>query len=529
MNPRPIAQRSPGTPPQFGISTRMAWGIACAVPALAACLVTPWTHHAFAVWDFGELLPLLREGDGLVGTVKALAEYYRSDGRANYLTYLQIAATWEFAGDAPVGWQLQRAILMVGMGVGVVLAGRRMGATATAAGLGGLLATVGASAMEGWSLLMGEPLAAILLLGMLLLAVGYRDAPRWRGRAVALGLLALAVMQTKEVLGLCIPSMVALALCRDADGTLRWPRWDARTRWLGIAMALALVAELSLLLPALADLGANGYASDYGSAGLGAGRAARLVLTMLLPTWYAESGAGAILYPANLTAAILLLAGTATWWRERRRGVPALVLLGVLPVFGAMVYAPWPRYAPFYGLPFWLGGLALLVAAGSVMARRSRAGRLAALVLLAGSSLFAAIAMDRALKERQAHADLAEQLVGALPGWPGVDSLFVVSAGAGARRWPVTGPELHRYAIALGVPATSVPPVVDISCQEAATRLTTGLSRAGLINSVQSCGPLPIRTGVHVASYHYRDWISLARVRDSVLLESLVPGLVPRP
>jgi len=505
-----------------------AWLAAIALPLLVLVLVAPWVRQAFAVWDFGELLPLLRGRDGFLAAIRTLAEYYRADGRANYLTYAQIALTWRIAGDSALAWQAQRAVMMIVPAFLFVLAARRMGAAPVSAGLGGALVILGASAMEGWTLLMGEPLAVALLLGMVLLAVGYRDAARWRGRAALLGVLALAVMQTKEVLGVCIPFVVLLALCHEPGGGLRLPRRDSRTLWLTGSLALSLGLELAILVPALGQLQAEGYAGGYGAEGMGLARVGSLILAMQLPMWFNASGIGSLLYPANAAVCLLLLLAGWRVIRTRPAWLPGALVLGILPVVGAFVYAPWPRYAPFYGMPFWFGGAGLIVAGGTVLARSSRGGEVAAVLLLATAVGFSAIAADRALKERHAHSALAEALVEDLARWSGVDSVFVVGPATGPRRWPVTGPELRRYAVAFGKEGEASPPILDLSCEEAAARLRAGLSRAALINSAQSCGPLPIRTGLHMARYRFRDWLDLTAIRDSVVLESLVPSLVPR-
>lgn len=498
------------------------------IPLLALLLVAPWARQAFAVWDFGELLPLLAGGEGFVEAIRSLAEYYRADGRANYLTYAQIALTWQVAGDSAIAWQVQRALLMILPAVLFVIVSWRLGGTPVVAGLGGLLVTLGASAMEGWTLLMGEPLAVVLLLLMVVAAAGYRESGKWRGRAVWIGCLALAVMQTKEVLGVCIPPVVVLAICLEPGRGIRMPRMDRRTFWLAGALAVALMLELAVLLPALTHLQAEGYAGGYGADGLGLARVGSLALAMQLPMWFSGSGLGTLLYPANAAVCLLLLLGAGRFLRTRPLRAPGILILGVLPLIGALIYAPWPRYAPFYGLPFWFGGAGLIVAAGSVLSRRSRGGAIAATGLLVVAVGFTAIAADRALKERHAHSALAEVLVQELPDWSGVDSVFVVGPPTGPRRWPVTGPELHRYAVAFGAGADTPPPMVEISCGEAAARLRDGLYRAVLLNSAQSCGPLPIRTGIHVARYQYRDWLNFSIVPDSVVLESLVPSLVPR-
>lgn len=504
------------------------WVLAMLVPILALAVAAPWVREPFAVWDFGELLPVLRGSDGALGAVSALAEYYGADGRANYLTYAQIAATWLVAGDSELGWQFQRAFFMLAVGGLFVLVGWRMGAAPLAASLGGLLATLAASAMEGWALLVGEPLGVVLLLAMALVSAGYRDRVHWKASAILLGVLALGVMQAKEILGVCIPVLVVLAACSDPLGRLRAPRWDVRTRWLVGSMAVALAIELSIFLPVLGDLAAEGYAGGYGQGPVGGGRLIGLALAMTLPTWFSSSLAGSLLYPANAAAALLLIFGAAAWLRSRSPGAPAVLLLALLPLVGAATYAPWPRYAPFYGMPFWVASAGLIVACATVLLKLGRVAGIVAVGLMWVAVGFTAMVADRSLKERHAHAAVAEAIVREMPGWPAVDTVLMAVPNRGPRRWPVTGPELARYAVALDPSAPSPPPMIDVPCEEVVTRLRGGLQRVALLSDPQPCGPLPIRTGVHVRRYRYLDWVTLSWFPDSVVVESLVTGLLGR-
>lgn len=515
-----------GATPGSSLRVEWAWLLAFLVPLLALLLVRPWVREPFAVWDFGELLPVLRQSSGLFDAIVDLGRYYGADGRANYLTYAQITLTWVVAGDNPIGWQVQRALFMLVAATLFVGVARRAGATPGAAAAGGLLAVIGASAMEGWTLLVGEPLAAILLLGIAWLAMGYRDAKRWKGRGILLGLLALGVLQAKEVLGVCLPVLVVVALCADHQGVLRIPRRDARSLWLVAIMTVALVVELAILLPALGALSTEGYASGYGQGGLADGRFGDLALAMTLPSWFASSSAGALLYPANAAAAILLVCGAALWIRRRPRSFHLALLLALLPLLGAAVYAPWPRYAPFYGFPFWLGSLAAVVASTTMLQRAGRFGRRAGLGLLLVAAAFAAMVSDRSLKERHAHAAVAELIVEDLPAWAGVDTVLVVVPASGPRRWPVTGPELRRYAGAIRPAAGTPPLMMDITCEAAAGRLASGLRRAALVSDPRPCGPLPARTALHLRAYRYLDWVDFRWRHDTVAVESLVPALL---
>jgi hypothetical protein len=199
-----------------------------------------------------------------------------------------------------------------------------------------------------------------------------------------------------------------------------------------------------------------------------------------------------------------------------------------LPLIGAAAYAFWPRYSAFYGIPFWAGAAGLLVAGASAVERRGGIGRVVAPAALALIVVFSAIVADRTVREKRAFAGVAEDIARAIPAWPGVDSLLMAVPAQGNRRWPVTAGELERYAIALGLPESGVPPSLDISCEQMVARFRAGLARVALINDAGPCGRLPVRTGLHVRAYRYLDWLSFRWIRDSVLVESLVPAIVAR-
>lgn len=502
--------------------------LALGLPLMALLVLRPWVPAPFPIWDTGEILPLLHGSNGVLDAVSRLVEYYRPQGRANHLTYLQLALTWSWAGSNPVGWQLQRAALMLGMGLGLSGLAWRLGAPPLLAGLGGLVLLLSVSPVEGWLYLMGEPLGVCLLLAAFALALGYGTTPRWRRDALLLAALALAVLLTKEIMGAALVPVVVAACCHDGTGGWRWPVLDPRTRWLVSALAVVLVLEVLLLAEVLWFAGDGRYAAAYSAEGLGPARVFRLAAAMLLPAWFATSGSGAMLYPSNLLALGLLVIGLVVAWRQRIRPSVAMVA-AVLPLVGALVYAPWPRYSAFYGIPFVVGSISLLIAAATVISRQGRAAAAAVAGAMAVLTVFLAMVADRSVKERHAMAGVAEEIALALPRWPGVDSLLMVVPAAGPRRWPVTAVELRRYTLAVAPDTLSGAVPRDITCEELALRLQSGISRVAVVSDARPCGPLPIRTGVHVRAYRYLDWLTFRYLTDSVAVETLVPSVAARP
>src|SRR5690606_7629508 len=211
-----LPQPSDGLPSALGLPPRAWWIV---LPTLLALFVfTPWVPSAFPVWDYAEMLPLMRQSDGVLDAFQQLAAFTRQDGRANYLTYLQIALTWGIAADNPVGWQVQRAIFMLILGGSFAITAHRLGATGSASALGCLLAFLTVSGTEGWLFLMGEPLAAIFLLWMILILQSDR-LMRGTSGPVLVALLSLGIVMSKEFLVILIPFALLIgAAWRRYDG-----------------------------------------------------------------------------------------------------------------------------------------------------------------------------------------------------------------------------------------------------------------------------------------------------------------------
>ena len=493
-----------------------AWSLAALVPCLSLLVTRPWNPGAFPVWDYAELLPLLRASHGFWGAVQTLAHFNRADGRANYLAYAQFALSWGVAGDHPVGWQWQRAIFMLGAAALLVLA----------AALSGLLFCLAVPSTEGWLFLMGEPLALMLLLLFVLAAAGYRGSYAWRSRALLLALLAGLVMLTKEVLGVCLPLLVLFALCWEPDGFQR-PRFGARERWLFGCLLVVLLLEALSVRAALHDAVPQGYASAYGSGTLGLGRLATLFQAMLLPTRFVSAGAATLLYPANLAFLLVLVLGLAQpasgtlrprgwgWW-------PAGLL--AFPLIGALTYALWPRYSAFYGIPFFAASAGLFLAAASWIERSHRVGRWVALVLGIAAIGYSAMVADRVIREKHALSALAVMIAQSFSRAPRLDTLLLVSPRQGGRRWPVSARGLGHYAVAIGEPDSVLPVMREAPCEDIARRLGRPLGRNAILNDQNPCGPLPSRTFAWRTEIRYRDWVSFAPLRDTVQVEILAPS-----
>lgn len=510
------------TPAMRAIGPRWIWWLAIASPLLALLVTQPWHASAFPVWDFAEMLPILRGAEGPVDAFSRLAAFTRSDGRANYLTYLQIVGTWAIVGEDALGWQWQRALLMLSLGTAFVITVRRLGGTPFAAASGALMLVLAVPGTEGWLLLSGEPLAAILLLAVVILG---RSAPT----PATLTLLLLATFGTmlaKEVVGVLLPTALLVAICWDPRRGLDW-RWPRRTLgWLTAGLGAVLVVEAGSVIAAIRDARPDAYATQFQPGVDRLTRVPQLFEAMLLPVRYLSSTSAGLLYPANAAFLLLLLGGGIVWWRqrapsERRGGAFLALLLLSLPVIGAITYAFWPRYSAFYGIPFALGGAGLLSLALTQLKQRGWNGRVATAGATVVVLLFTAFASARTVAERQAFANLALVAVQQLGRMPEVDTVLVVKAGPGRNRWPITGPELARYAAAMRIDPSGIPVMLDSSCPDVAARLRAPLGRLAILNDQNACGSLPAVSHRFQAAADYFDWLSLAQRPDTLRLELL--------
>jgi len=472
------------------------------------------------------MLPLLRPTHNLWSALVALVHFTRADGRANYLTYVQLAATWRAAGDNPVGWQWQRAALMLAVGCLCVLVVRRVGGSAIAAAIAGVLLTIAVPSTEGWLFIMGEPLAVILLFAMVLIGADYPTATHWRGRAVGIAILAALVMLSKEVVGVCLPAVVIFIVCWSSEHGFRRPRLGERERWLGVLLLLVLIGEAWSVRSALAAAAPAAYATSFGRSGLHAGTMATLFQAMLLPARFSSARAASDWYPANFAFLALLVIGFLSSVRRAasRRDLWCWAIgLVSFPVIGAFIYAWWPRYSAFYGIPFLAGSVGLMAAAATEIQRHNRAGKWLVAVLGLVTVTYTAAVSRRTVEDKRAIANLAAAIVRSFPRQPRLDTLFMVVPRQSGRRWPVTSDELRRYAIALQVPDSAVPVMRDATCEEITSRLALPLGDNAVLNDRNPCGPLPIVTVNWEAVAPYPDPWSWRRREDTLGIQLLAP------
>ena len=510
--------------------SRRDWWLASLAPFLGLLLFRPWVRQAFPVWDYPDVLGILRNNPGVFDGAGAIAVWNRPAGRATYLSYLHYSTTWSLVGADAVGWQIARAIIMLTTGVLLVWVARRLGATPVAAAVAAGVWAVAATSTEGWLLLAGEQIGTLFLLLTALVAAGYTTSPAWKLRGVLMAVLCACVMFAKETVALCLPLVVLLAVCWDPEQGVRRPRFGPRERWLGALLLLVVALGVWQVGSAVSGAMSNSYASAFGREGLDGNRAVILFQAMFLPARFASAGIGTTFYPANL--AFLLLVALGLLMAARDQVAPTgwgWLVAGLLlfPIIGALVYALWPRYTSYYGIPFFTGSALLLALVATRVERRGISGRVIVAVLGVIAMLFTGLASARTVRHRNATASLAARITGELSGNPRLDTLLVVTPRQGGRRWPVNASELTSYAMFMGIPDSMIPVMRDASCEEIVSRLQRPLGRSAVLNDQNPCGRLPGQTRTWEEDLNYLDWTSWRRIPLSMRVDLLAPSWAP--
>lgn len=477
---------------------------------LAFVLYEPMRHRPFEILDFSEFLPLLKAHDSWIERFLALAQYYVHDqGRTNILPYAAIALKWELFGSNVVAWQVARFLQMLVIAAAAYGLCRRLGAGRAGSGWASALLITGGSASDAWlRLTMGEPLGLMFLLGSLELAVRYQDTPSWHRRANGIALLLGAMVLCKETLAATIPCVLSIAACRHKDGTYEWPGWSLRTTGLAIRI-LVVMGALGVTIALVATTASReAFASQYGRLSPSIPSSLITFFLFLLPSRFGLDPAGVSL-PANLAFLALLVGG---WWlrlRSRDSGSGTPILMGgllLVPLAGAVVYAPWPVRELFYGLPFMIAPILLLALAITSLEQRARAVGASAQVLCAGILVLTSLQAHHLSQFRTARQEVNYDLMTILSSLRDQDSAFVALQSTFPEAWRGPGPALMRYGRAIS-PGGTMPVVVNARCEEiptilAADRTTT--ARA-VVSYSNTCGPLPRPTRRISRHFRYYD------------------------
>jgi hypothetical protein len=516
--------------------TRETIALATLLVALSLVLFRPWVSRPFDVLDFSEFLPFLTGNAGAWGRFVAFVRYYAGEhGRLNVLSYAGLVAKWSVLGASPVLWQWARVLEMGLVVAGFYALARRLALRPAPALAAASLFVASRLSSEAWfRMTMGEPLGLLLALGALLLATTWRDHPKEVWRVVSAGvLMALAILAKEMLIGL-LPIVWFVGIARDADGWLTRPTFGPEQRRL---------MALSGLLPLLAFCAVALVATNGGNGGFtdlyGRNPTRFLRLLDLLPRpWILQGERGGVMafsLPGNALFLAILIAG---WWAEARhpeRRRHALGVLGIalaLTVTFACLYLPWPYTYHYYAIPFFLGpallfGMAVQTLAdeGPTPARVTAGAHLLLILLIAPGT---AEATSVTIAMQQVNGELA----GTLGIAPRATRIIVARTRPPPQAWMGTAATLRRYALATGI-ARSLPPGLDLTCQDANEVLQHPLGGTIFITYRAVCGSLP-DPSVHVA-HTYRvvgvSWSGIAISDDSIAADVLIglDGMNPPP
>jgi hypothetical protein len=499
------------------------------VAGLAFFLYLPTRQRPFDLLDFSEFLPLLTAHNSWSDQFLALARYYLQDqGRTNVLPYGAITLKWGLFGNSVVSWQLARFIQMLIIVAGVYHLCRRLGASWSGAGWGSLLLVTAGSATDAWTrLTTGEPLGLMFLLAALGMAERFQQNPRWQRRANAIAMLLAGMVLCKETLVAAVPFLLAIAWCRQPDGTYAWSGRSTRN----IGLAVRTLGVMMILGLAIALIAANAhteaFASQYGRETPSFLSSVVTFVLFLLPSRTGLEPASASL-PANL--AFLALVGQG-WWLQLRRDRPSnstAILLGALllfPLAGTLVYAPWPLRELFYGLPFMITPAVLLARAVTSVEQRGGVARWLAQLTCAGIVAFTALQAHHLSRYKTARQEVNYSLATTLASLAGGDSGFVALKSTFAEGWRGPGPALMRYG-RLMAPTGVMPIVVNVRCDDIPRILSIVRNETtrALISYSNTCGPLPNRSHHIAQGFVYYD-----PARWSLKLDSLGADVIILP
>jgi hypothetical protein len=516
--------------PSGGAAGRWRWVAAgTALLALALVMYRPWVPRPFDTLDFSEFLPLLTGADGPVDRFAALTRYYIGEhARLNLASYAALAFKWSAFGGNVALWQWSRFLqmLLLVASVGLVLRKLRVGPLGAFAGAG--LFVVAKVAGEAWTrLTMGEPLGILAILAALWLSIGWRTSPHADRRALLVALLSGIAVLAKEMVAGMLPFVWLIALTTDGDGRFTAPRLDAPARrWLLLATGLPILLFGAAALLALHG-GSQSFTSIYGDSGGGAGRFLRL----LARPWLLQGTrieAEALVLPANTLFALLLLLGIRVGTADPERR-PAFLWAGTgaigLSFALAVLYAPWPYFNFYYGLPFLLGPALLLgLGVDALAARGGKAGWAAgiaatAMLLASAPSTAHTAAFNLALQQVNGEA------VTTFARFPKAERIVLASRDMVHLAWAGTAPTLRRYALATGA-ADTLPAAVDLPCPEVGELLSRGATGIVYLTYHHACGPFPATTARfgRTFTYGYITWAGGGIERDSVVLDLLYLG-----
>jgi hypothetical protein len=498
-----------------------------AVMLLFALLIyTPWARVPFTMLDYSEFLPLLRRSNSFMDGLGNLVSYYRSHGRTSYLAYAQLAANWTLFGARPVAWNMMVFSYMFAAAAAAWFLLVRLGCRYLTATAAASLLIAATPAIPGWQRPSGEPLALLFFCSALLLAHSYSTARQWRTRCVLLLFALLAIGLSKDLLA-PIAAVPVIVACFWEDG-LRWPRRSPRNVALLSGAVLIAAALAFIIVSAQLGRAPNAYTSGYRLANVSPEWVVTVYLLMLLPATSAFTVPQMVANVALITACVLGWTVRAEQTPGRSRLVRLVSLLGFV-LLGALLYAPVAWFSPLYGLPFFLGTVALLAGA---LARAAQGPHAVRWLVRAAAAIAILIAAGVAFNQSRfevAERRLDGRISNVLRSAPNLDSVLIAVPAVNPWRWAQQSAVLVRYAHDRGDLANEAVGTRDIDCGSLHADSLPG-GRVLLINLREKCQPLPIPAGQLEERYTILQPLPITRVlRAQYVLLGADASESPRP
>lgn len=516
-------------------STRDRSRAASALFALAAILII-WTVYRpdrvrpLDFLDFGEFVPLLKLKQGWWAQLAAVVDYNLTQhGRVNIVQVIAAVLKWKVFGNWTPGWQLAQAATMGGVVVLSWLLLRRLGATAFGAAVGASIFLFAPAAARGWiRVTVAEPVGMIAVLGLALRATQFQQRARWTRDVWWFVLGTLFVLQTKELMAPALLIPLTLALTMQTNGFLSRPQWSRRNVILVVAVGIATIVTLIPLAFVYLNASSIAFASQYGSGSQSLGGLIVIWLSTLVPFVVVPSRPS-VMWAGAVTGFLGIIA--SGWWIASHNPAyrsNARRLFGgsiVIPLLGALAYAPWPLYEERYSFPYLVGACVLLGLSASYTQRELRGG------LFAGATawlfVFAFGLSNAAAQASRADATqrAVDRVVNTVATQPGLDSVLVGTIGESKPAWIGIGPTLFRLAEATDRPWQ---PTRDVRCVEVES-LRESRSRLAIVAFASSCGQIASPTLRLAERYRFIDWTTWEVRSDSVqayviLLGTNTPG-----
>jgi hypothetical protein len=488
---------------------------AAIVAGIAWVVYRPDQPRAFYVVDFGEFLPLMQNASDSLGRMRALIDYYANEGRFAIVTYAILVAKWNVFGLWSPGWQLARAIVMlVIMALAYVLL-RRLGASKLGAVVGSSVYLFSPPAVDGWiHLTMGEPLGAVITLGLAIRALRFQATARWLVEAALFGAGTAILILVKELMAPAIIFPLGLALTSRPDGTFAFPERSRRNVGLILFVAgAAFVAMVPVIVTyVLADNSA--YGSLYGGAIKSALDNVAIWIFTLVPFELAPEPS--VIWASVVTTFLLLV---ILGWRAGLQGhspnARALLSFGLLfPLVGVLVYAPLTWFAKYYAIPFLIGAALLLGMAVTFLQRAApecvtwAAAGSAAIILFGLTTASADAARWTAIQRRDAMIleFVADSIV--------VDSVVFAMPTRGLLEWGY----MRAFA---GASRKDWAPK-EVTCDSVRVA-ANDRSRLVTVDLNNRCGLEALGRKVFAVSYRRVDLRRLRIVGDSMVATALLP------